>query len=145
MSIIIKNALVEIHHSIDLVEYYHGSLCWVYFIITIKILDIKSDLTLQMFLKSINNSAGPNKLVPILLIFDAYLRMIKLDVPSISITLYIMVIKKAINKVRKCTTLQQINDILNTWNRLFITSAYNFLINLLVLVYQESNTSQIRK
>ncbi len=43
MSIIVKNALIEVHYFIGLVEYYYGPLHWVYFIITIEILSIKPD------------------------------------------------------------------------------------------------------
>lgn len=43
--------------------------------------------------------------------------------------------KKAINKVSKYNTSQQVNNALNTYNRLFIASMHNLLINLLVLVY----------
>lgn len=45
MSVIIKNALVEIHYFISMVNYYHQSLQQVYFIITTKFLDIKLNLT----------------------------------------------------------------------------------------------------
>ncbi len=41
MSIIVKNAPVEAHHSVDLVERYHKPLRRVNSIITIKILGIK--------------------------------------------------------------------------------------------------------
>lgn len=103
MGIIVKNAPVEAHHSIGLVERYHGPLRRVCSIITTEILDIKPDLVLQMSLKVINNSADPNELVPTLLVFDAYPRMTEFDAPSLSITQRAMAMKKAIDEVRKCT------------------------------------------
>ena len=39
-----------------------------------------------MAVKAINNTAGPNRLVPTLLVYKAYLRMGKLDFPALSIT-----------------------------------------------------------
>ena len=39
-----------------------------------------------MAVKAINNTAGPNKLVPTLLVYRAYLRINKLDSPALFIT-----------------------------------------------------------
>ena len=39
-----------------------------------------------MAVKAINNTTGPNKLVPTLLVYGAYLRIGKLDPPTPSIT-----------------------------------------------------------
>ena len=117
MDIIVKNIPLETHHSIDIVERYHGPLYRVYSIITTEIPDIESASALQMSFKAINNSIGPNGLVPTLLIFGAYSGMTKLDTLVLSIIQRAMVMRKAIDKVRKCITSQQVNDILNTWNR----------------------------
>ena len=103
MRIIIKNTLVEAHHSIGMVERYHRPLRQVYSIITTKIPNIKPELVLQIFFKAINNSVDPNELVLILLVFGAYPRMSKLDVPSVSITQRAIAIKKTMNEIRKCT------------------------------------------
>ena len=46
MDIIIKNALIEAHHSIGIVERYHGPLCRVYIIITTQIPGIEPDSAL---------------------------------------------------------------------------------------------------
>ena len=82
----VKNAPVETHHSISMVERYHGPVRQVYSIITTEMPDIKPDLALQMSFKAINNSVGPNELVPTLLVFGAYPRMTEQDTPSPSIT-----------------------------------------------------------
>jgi hypothetical protein len=39
-----------------------------------------------MAIKAINNTANPNKLVPTLLVYRAYLRMSNLDPPTLFIT-----------------------------------------------------------
>ena len=46
IDIIIKNAPIEAHHFMSMVEHYHKSLQKVYSIITIKILGIEFDLAL---------------------------------------------------------------------------------------------------
>jgi hypothetical protein len=38
-----------------------------------------------MAIKAINNTTGPNRLVPTLLVYRAYLRMSNLDPPALSI------------------------------------------------------------
>ena len=44
----------------------------IYKIISLELEDISKELTLQMAVKAINNSASPDRLVPILLVFSAY-------------------------------------------------------------------------
>jgi hypothetical protein len=44
----------------------------VYKIISLELEDASKELTLQMAIKAINNSAGLDRLVPTLLVFSAY-------------------------------------------------------------------------
>lgn len=103
MGIIIKNALVEAHHSISTVKHYYRLLQQVYSIITNEILGIKRELALQISYKIINDLVGHNGLVPTLLVFGTYPSMSELDALSISITQSVIARKKAMNKVRKYT------------------------------------------
>ena len=48
-------------------------LCRVYKIISLELKSISEKLTLQMAVKAVNNSASPDRLIPILLVFGAYL------------------------------------------------------------------------
>ena len=41
---------------------------------------ISKDIALQMALKAINNSIGPNSLIPTLLVFGVYLYIIKFNI-----------------------------------------------------------------
>ena len=102
MGIIIKNALVEAHHSIGMVERYHGPLRQVYSIFTSEIPGIKPNLALQMSFKDINDSVGLNGLVPTLLVCGTYLKMTKLDAPSPSINQRALAMKEARDEIRKC-------------------------------------------
>ena len=54
-----------------------------------------------MAVKAINNTAGPNGLVPTLLVYGAYLRISNLDPPTLSIIERAAVIRKAIAKIVK--------------------------------------------
>ena len=54
-----------------------------------------------MAVKAINNTASFNRLVPIFLVYKAYLRIDKLNFPTPSITKQAAVIQKAIAKIVK--------------------------------------------
>jgi hypothetical protein len=54
-----------------------------------------------MAVKAINNTAGPNGLVPTLLVYRAYLRISNLGPPTPSITEQATIIRKAIAKIVK--------------------------------------------
>ena len=69
-----------------MVERYHGPLRRIYHIITAELLDISKDMALQMAFKAINDSAGPDGLIPTLLVFGAYLRMVEFDAPNPTVT-----------------------------------------------------------
>ena len=81
-----KGVPVEAHNSIGMVERYHGPIRHTYQIITTEIPDIDRDMALQMAFKVINDTTGPDRLVPTLLVFGAYPQMAELDAPSPSVT-----------------------------------------------------------
>ena len=54
-----------------------------------------------MAIKAINDTASPNRLVPILLVYGAYLRISNLGPPTPSITEQAAIIRKAIAEIVK--------------------------------------------
>jgi hypothetical protein len=68
---------VEAHNSIGKVERYYTLLQRVYKIIRTELKEegINDEVCLQIAIKAINDIAGPNSLVPILLVFGAYPRI----------------------------------------------------------------------
>jgi hypothetical protein len=54
-----------------------------------------------MAFKVINNSAGPNGLIPTLLVFRAYLYIVKSDTPNPIVVKRAVALKKAIEEVKK--------------------------------------------
>jgi hypothetical protein len=136
MRITVKTALVEIHHSIEMMKRYHDSLRRMYAIITTEISSIDPEIALQMTFKIINDSAGPDELVPTLLVFGAYPRMIEMNVPSLIITQRAIAMKKVMNEVRKFNATRQMNDALNTRNGPNFL-IYNLSLNSSVLIFRE--------
>ena len=54
-----------------------------------------------MAVKAVNNTASPNRLVPTLLVYGAYLRISKLDPPALSVIERAAAIRKAMAKIVK--------------------------------------------
>jgi hypothetical protein len=57
-----------------------------------------------MAIKAINDTAGPNRLVPTLLVYRAYLRINNLDPPAPFIMEQVAVIRKVIAEIVKLQT-----------------------------------------
>jgi hypothetical protein len=95
-----------------------------------------------MAFKAINDSAGPDRLVPTLLVYSAYPRMTEFDTPSLTILQRAAAIKKAMAEIQKLQAKRQVVDALNTHNGLNTDSIHNLKLNLPVLVWREGNTGQ---
>jgi hypothetical protein len=74
MAIEIKEVPVKAHNSVGQVERYYTPLRRAYEIIQdeLKNEQIDKEMMLQMAVKAINDSAGPDGIVPTLLVFGAY-------------------------------------------------------------------------
>ena len=144
MGTVTKSVPVEAHNSIGMVERYHGPLRRVYRIITSEIPEIDKEMALQMAFKAINDSAGPDGLVPTLLVFGAYPRMAESDAPSPTVTQRANAFKKAMGEVKKIRAERQVADALNTRNGPNTTAVHDLPLNAQVLVWREGNTGQSR-
>ena len=92
-----------------------------------------------MAIKAVNNTAGPNRLVPILLVYRAYPRISNLDPPALSITDRAAIIQKAIAEIVKLQAKQIINSALHHYNRPNTTLIYNLPLNSKVLIWRKSS------
>ena len=77
---------VEAHWSIGLIERAHYTLRRAYHIIIEECPNIPRHAALQMAIKAVNDSTGPNGLIPTLLVFGTYARMVETDPPAPLIT-----------------------------------------------------------
>jgi hypothetical protein len=87
-----------------------------------------------MAVKAVNDTAGPNRLVPTLLVYGAYPRISNLDPPAPSITDRAAIIRKAIAEIVKLRAKQAVNSALYHRNGPDITLVYNLLLNSEVLI-----------
>lgn len=93
---------------------------------------------LQMAVKAINDTAGPNGLVPTLLVFGAYSKMNELNSLAPLITQKVNAIKKAIKKVVRIKVKRQINDALNIRNGPIIEAVHDFSLNFDVMIWRKN-------
>jgi hypothetical protein len=91
-----------------------------------------------MAVKAVNDTAGPDGLVPTLLVYGAYLRMTNLDPPALSIIDRAAVIWKAMSEIAKLWAKQAVSSALNHCNRPDITLVHDLPLNSEVLVWRES-------
>ena len=117
MAIDLKEVPVEAHNSVGKVERYHAPLRRAFEIISAELGNACSEeAILQMAVKAINDSAGPDGLVPTLLVFGAYPRMTHDSPPAPSITQRSAAIHKAMREVQRLRAARQVNDALGMRN-----------------------------
>jgi hypothetical protein len=114
MAIEVKEVTIKAHNSVGQVERYHTPLRRAYEIIQDELKDehIDKEIMLQMTVKAINDSAGPNSIVPTLLVFGAYPRLTKLDPPSPLVTKRAKAIRAATKEVRRLYAERRVKDAL---------------------------------
>ena len=87
-----------------------------------------------MAFKAINDSVGPNSLIFTLLVFRAYLCIVKSNTPNPIVVKQAAALKKAIEEVKKLKAKRQVINTLNICNGPKITTIYNLPLNSPVLV-----------
>ena len=91
-----------------------------------------------MAVKAVNNTAGPNGLVPTLLVYGAYPRISNLGPPTPSIIERAAAIQKAIAEIVKLRAKQTVNNALYYRNGPNTTLVYNLPLNSKVLIWRKS-------
>jgi hypothetical protein len=99
-------------------------------------------MALQMAFKAINDSAGPDGLVPTLLVFRAYPRMVESDAPSPTVAQRATAIKKAMAEIQKLRAERQVADALNIRNGPKTDAIHDLPPSSPVLVWREGNTGK---
>ena len=109
--------MVEAHWSIGKIEKYHTLIRRIYDIIQVEIRGIISkNALLQIVFKAVNNTAGPDGLIPTLLVFSAYSRIV-IDLPSSpSQQQQANALAKAMTELCKLKAQRGVQDTLNTRN-----------------------------
>ncbi|KAK2035927.1 hypothetical protein LZ31DRAFT_601700 [Colletotrichum somersetense] len=113
LSIDVKEAPIKAHHSIGKVERYHAALRRAYDIIRAES-NTEPEVALQLAVKSINDTAGPDSLVPTLLVFGAYPCITEDSPPAATTAQQAEAVKKAMTAVRQLHAKRQVREALAT-------------------------------
>ncbi|EED23158.1 hypothetical protein TSTA_066110 [Talaromyces stipitatus ATCC 10500] len=105
---------VSIMMLISAVECYYAILHRSYEIISEEVPELAPELALQMAVKAVNDTAGPDGYMPTLLVFRVYPRMTEYSPPAPMVAQRAAAVKKAMTEVRRLHTVRQINNALNT-------------------------------
>jgi hypothetical protein len=140
ISIKVKEVLVKAYNSVGLIERYHALLCCVYKILKAELKDehINKEMILQMTVKAVNDSAGPDRIVLTLLVFGLYLRMTEIDPPSLIIARRAEAIQVATKKVRRLYAKRQVSDALAICNSLNTMAIVDLPLQSDVCVWREN-------
>ena len=82
-------------------EHYHSPIYRAYQIITTEVSSINKETALQIAFKAINDSIGPDGLIPTLLVYSTYLRISEFDILVPIVTQRAIVIKKVMAEINK--------------------------------------------
>ncbi|CCD52037.1 similar to putative integrase [Botrytis cinerea T4] len=138
MSTKTKSVPIEAHWSIGAVERYHAVIKRAYAIIASELeSSTTKEMMLQMAVKAVNDTAGPDGLVPTLLVFGAYPRMADLDPPAPTVLQRQSAIRKAMNEINKLRATRQVSDALSQRNGPSTMALYDLPINSKVWVWRE--------
>jgi hypothetical protein len=120
MLIKIKKVFIKAYNSVRLIERYHALLRYVYKILKKELKNkyINKKIILQMAVKAVNNSDKPDRIVLILLVFGLYLKITKINAPSLTIVKRAKAIRAATKEVRWLYVKQQVNNALVIYNSL---------------------------
>ncbi len=97
-------------------------------------LELGKEIALQMAFKALNDTAGLNGLVPTLLVFGAFSRMVESDLLNPSVAQRTAALRKAIEEVKKLRANRQVADALNMRNGPTTAAVHDLPLNSLVLV-----------
>ena len=82
-----------------------------------------------MAIKAVNDTAGPDGLIPTLLVYGAYPRMSNLDPFTPSVIDRAAIVRKAIAEIVKLRAKQTVNSALHHRNGLDTTPIHDLLLN----------------
>jgi hypothetical protein len=129
---------VEAHWAVGKIERAHGPLRRAFNILRAELNSTTDDEDiLQMAVKALNDTAGPNGLVPTLLVFGTYPRINADSPPSPDITQRADAVRKAMRMLRNERAKLNVNRAINTRNGPSTHDVLNLPLNSEIMVWRE--------
>ena len=142
MQVTIDIVPVEAHWSIGLVERYHQPLRRAYEIIKTESPDTPREMTLQIVVKAVNDTAGPDGLVPTLLVFGAYPKIADSDTLTTTVAQRARAIQLAMKEVTRLHAQQMIQKALAARNGPDTSTVLDAPVNSKLWAWRESQQGQ---
>jgi hypothetical protein len=98
---------------------------------------VLKQFVLQITIKAVNNTAGPNGLIPTLLVFSTYPRIITTNTSFLTVTKRGKAITKAMKQITELHAKRQVTNVLRQQNSPNINNTLDVLISKDVLVYKK--------
>eukprot|EP00171_Calliarthron_tuberculosum_P003348 IDg3348t1 len=137
LQITTKPVPIEAANSMTYVERYHAPLRRAFKIIKEEAPDIDDEAALQFAVKSVNDSAGPDGIVPTLLVYGALPRLgFQTDKPTPSMYQRARAVHKATKSMSQYFAKRQVQDALRNRNGPDISDIHKLPIGSHVLVYR---------
>jgi transposase InsO family protein len=134
MAIFFKKVPIEAHNSIGKVEQYHGPLRRAYNILCAEDPSVSPESLLQIAVKAINDTAGPDGIVPTLLVFGVYSRVSETLPPVSALRQRALAIQKATEAVCKLYAACQVSEALAARNGPSTSNTIQLLLQSLIRV-----------
>ncbi|EED15826.1 conserved hypothetical protein [Talaromyces stipitatus ATCC 10500] len=129
---------VEAHNAIGKVERYHTPLRRAYNIILSELgASVDKEIILQMAVKAVNDTVGPDGLVLTVLVFGAYPRMTYNSPPSALTAKRVQAMRKAMIDLRNAMATRKVNNALKARNGPIVTETLNLAPGTDVQVWRE--------
>ena len=148
LNIAVQQVPVEAHNSIGKIERSHGILRRVFVIIKEELKEsgakFDRNLVLQMACKAINDTAGPDKKIPTLLVFGAYPRLVEKSSPTPDIMKRAKAIDKAMEELRKLYVTRKVRDALAMRNGPNVAAMLALPLNSQIRVWREHGNGHQR-
>jgi hypothetical protein len=139
LAIEVKEIPVKAYHLIDKVEKYYSPIRRAFEIITADLgNNVIPDNALQMAVKAVNNTTGPNGFIPTLLVFGTYPHLSPSSPPSPSITARAAAVRKAMAEVCKIKAERQVAEALATRNGPSVAEVAQLLFQNKVKVWRKN-------
>lgn len=133
---------VESHSSIGIVERYHAPLRRAYDILRSEMPEMDRHTLLQSAVKVVNDTAGPDGLVPTLLVYGTFPRITNEDPPYATTAQRGKAIQKAMSEVSRIHAAEQVRRALSERNGPNIANTLNTPLNSKLWVYRDGNSTR---
>jgi hypothetical protein len=129
---------VEAYWAVGKIERAYGLLCCTFNILRAELnSSTDNEDILQMAVKALNDTAGPNGLVPTLLVFGTYPRINADSPPSPDIVQRAEAVRKAMKMLRAERAKENVNCAINTRNGPCTSDVLGLLLGSEIMVWRE--------